>query len=65
MRTAVDEFVQGTMVTIEVNNFAPLKYTDPDGNRQYSLGTIHSLQFSHISLNKETVLRILTAAGLP
>jgi hypothetical protein len=64
MRTAVDEFVQGTMVTIEVNNFAPLKYTDPDGNRQYSLGTI-SLQFSHISLNKETVLPILTAAGLP
>jgi hypothetical protein len=65
MRTTVDEFVQGTMATIEVNNFASLKYTDPDGNRQYSLGPIHSLQFFHISLDKQTMLPILTAAGLP
>lgn len=65
MRTAIGEFVQGTMVAIEVNNFAPLKYTDTDGSRQYSLAPIHSLQFFHISLNKETILPILTVAGLP
>ncbi|CAO3663551.1 unnamed protein product [Umbelopsis ramanniana] len=64
LRTAIDDFVQETIDAIEAGTFAPEKYTDPAGSRQFTFAPIYSWQFSHIQLDKYTLPPILRSAGI-
>jgi hypothetical protein len=65
MRTTIDNFVQQTIDAIEAGSFAPEKYTDPSGSRQFTLVPIYSIQLRHIQLDRFTMLPILRSAGIP
>jgi len=38
LRTAIDNFAQEIIDVIEAGTFAPEKYTDPAGSRQFTFG---------------------------
>src|ERR1700709_2113896 len=65
MRTTIDNFVQQTVDAIEAGGFAPEKYTDPSGSRQFTLVPIYSMQLGPIHLDRYTMSPILRSAGTP